>query len=221
VADLTLPVREQEGAAQSRRVRVTGDADAEAADSSTWLAGARAGDEVAFAALYRHAQPRLLRYAITLVGTDAEDITAETWLQVARDLHTFKGDLDAFRGWAARIVRNRSVDHLRAGARRPVRPVDIECLLDRPGSSDTADEAVANISTAAAVALIAALPPDQAEAVVLRAVVGLDAKTAGKVLGKRAGAVRTAAHRGLRTLAQQLGEESGQEFGREEGSPRE
>jgi RNA polymerase sigma-70 factor (ECF subfamily) len=48
------------------------------------------------------------------------------------------------------------------------------------------------------------LPPDQAEAVLLRVVVGLDAESAGKVLGKRAGAVRTAAYRGLRTLASRL-----------------
>ncbi len=48
------------------------------------------------------------------------------------------------------------------------------------------------------------MPPDQAEAVLLRAVLGLDARTAGQVLGKRPGAVRTAAHRGLRTLARHL-----------------
>ena len=60
------------------------------------------------------------------------------------------------------------------------------------------------MSTAAALALIATLPRDQAEAVLLRAVVGLDATAAGKVLGKRAGAVRVAAHRGLRTLARLL-----------------
>ncbi|HTW00386.1 MAG TPA: hypothetical protein VMF87_08790 [Streptosporangiaceae bacterium] len=38
----------------------------------------------------------------------------------------------------------------------------------------------------------------------LRAVIGLDAATAATVLGKRPGAVRTAAYRGLRTLARQL-----------------
>jgi RNA polymerase sigma-70 factor (ECF subfamily) len=48
------------------------------------------------------------------------------------------------------------------------------------------------------------LPSDQAEAVLLRAVVGLDADSAGKILGKRAGAVRTAAYRGLRALAKRL-----------------
>jgi len=38
----------------------------------------------------------------------------------------------------------------------------------------------------------------------LRVVMGLDADRAGKVLGKKAGAVRTAAHRGLRRLAARL-----------------
>lgn len=36
-------------------------------------------------------------------------------------------------------------------------------------------------------------------------VVGLDAKTAAETLGKRPGAVRTAAHRGLKRLAELLG----------------
>jgi len=60
--------------------------------------------------------------------------------------------------------------------------------------------------------LIARLPRDQGEAVLLRAVMGLDAKTAAKVLGKRSGAVRTAAYRGLRGLAAYL-EESGDDAG--------
>jgi RNA polymerase sigma-70 factor (ECF subfamily) len=38
----------------------------------------------------------------------------------------------------------------------------------------------------------------------LRAVMGLDARTAGAVLGKRAGAVRSATQRGLRSLEKVL-----------------
>jgi RNA polymerase sigma-70 factor (ECF subfamily) len=48
------------------------------------------------------------------------------------------------------------------------------------------------------------LPIDQAEAVMLRAVLGLDVAAAAKVLSKRPGAVRMAAHRGLRRLAERL-----------------
>jgi RNA polymerase sigma-70 factor (ECF subfamily) len=80
----------------------------------------------------------------------------------------------------------------------------IEQLVELPGTGDTADSASESISTDAALALIRSLPRDQAEAVLLRVVVGLDAETAGRVLGKRAGAVRTASYRGLRRLAERL-----------------
>jgi RNA polymerase sigma-70 factor (ECF subfamily) len=50
--------------------------------------------------------------------------------------------------------------------------------------------------------MIASLPKDQAEAVMLRVVAGLDVAQTAQVLGKRPGAVRVAAMRGLRRLAQ-------------------
>lgn len=184
-----------------------GDADPETTGDAV-LEAARAGDEGAFAALYRATQPRLIRYAAVLVGQDADDVTADAWLQISRDLRKFEGTELAFRGWAATIVRNRAVDHVRALARRPSIPTELSAL-DTPAPADTESLVAESLSTAAALALIAVLPPDQAEAVLLRVVVGLDAVTAGKVLGKRAGAVRVAAHRGLRTLAARLERERG------------
>jgi RNA polymerase sigma-70 factor, ECF subfamily len=168
------------------------------------LNAARAGNVVAFEAIYRALAPRLSRYARGLVGQDGDDIAAEAWLQIVRDLDRFDGDWDAFRGWAARILRNRAIDHMRAVARRPMRTASVDALLERASADDTAGAAEEALSTAAAVELIASLPPDQAEAVLLRAVVGLDANTAAAVLGKRAGAVRVAAHRGLKSLAGRL-----------------
>jgi RNA polymerase sigma-70 factor, ECF subfamily len=170
------------------------------------LHAARAGNPVAFEAIYRTLTPRLLRYARGLVGQEADDVLAEAWLSIVRDLAQFDGDWDAFRGWTTRIVRNRAIDHLRAAARRPLKSDGLDQLFDEPGPDDTAASAEESLSTAAALELIAQLPPDQAEAVLLRAVVGLDAKTAGSVLGKRAGAVRVSAHRGLKTLARHLEE---------------
>jgi RNA polymerase sigma-70 factor (ECF subfamily) len=173
------------------------------------LQAAQAGNSIAFEAIYRALAPRLSRYARGLVGQDAEDVAAEAWLQIVRDLDNFEGDWDAFRGWAARIVRNRAIDHLRAVARRPARAATLEVLVERAAADDTEGAAEEALSTAEAVDLIASLPPDQAEAVLLRAVIGLDAKAAGAVLGKRPGAVRVAAHRGLRTLAARLGGSNG------------
>ncbi len=154
-------------------------------------------------ALYRDLQPRLLRYATSLVGADADDVTSEAWLQIVRDLPAFAGDLDGFRGWSARIVRNRAMDLLRAGARRPAAQLPTDAP-DPAAPDDTAGTALEQLATAHALQLIAALPPEQSEAVMLRAVVGLDAKSAGEILGKSAGAVRVASHRGLRRLAKVL-----------------
>jgi RNA polymerase sigma-70 factor, ECF subfamily len=171
------------------------------------LAAAQDGDPDAFRLLYRDTQPRLLRYLHTLTGDDAEDIASETWLHIARDLHTFHGDYDSFRGWAATIARHRALDHLRHHTRRPPPiPVPAEDLATLAATDDTASTAIDALTTTTAIRLIATLPPDQAEAVLLRTVLGLDANRAATVLGKRPGAVRTAAHRGLRTLARHLGQ---------------
>ncbi|MEU6075040.1 RNA polymerase sigma factor [Micromonospora sp. NPDC047074] len=166
------------------------------------VAAAQAGDEEAFRFLYRSIQPGLLRYLTVLVGADAEDVASETWLQISRDLPRFTGG--EFRAWTVTIARNRAMDHLRRQRRRPSLPVPVQALAELAGDLDTAERAGETIGTEAALALIATLPPREAEAVLLRAVVGLDAETAGRVLGRRPGAVRTAAHRGLRRLAAQL-----------------
>jgi RNA polymerase sigma-70 factor (ECF subfamily) len=173
-------------------------------DTSTALSRAQAGDEDAFATLYRAIQPGLLRYTRVLVGKDAEDVASEAWLHVARGLASFRGDVDGFRAWTTTIARNRAMDSLRRQHRRPVADIPVEELAPLPGRDDTEGSAVDALATDAALALIARLPPDQAEAVLLRVLMGLDAAAAGRVLGKRPGAVRTAAYRGLRALAHHL-----------------
>jgi RNA polymerase sigma-70 factor (ECF subfamily) len=168
------------------------------------LRAAQAGDGEAFRLLYRDLQPRLLRYLRSLVGAEAEDVASDAWLQIARDLGTFKGDYDRFRGWASTVARHRALDHLRRAGRRPDGGVGLEALTDLVAHDDTERDALERLSTDSAIELICGLPQDQAEAVLLRVVVGLDAKEAGRVLGKRSGAVRTAAYRGLRRLAERL-----------------
>ncbi|HEY3906418.1 MAG TPA: RNA polymerase sigma factor [Streptosporangiaceae bacterium] len=180
----------------------------ELAGFSELVLRAQRGDSDAFRALYRDTQPRILRYLRALVADEAEDIASETWLQVARDLKTFHGDDDHFRGWVSTIARHRALDHKRTASRRlHTIAVPIEDLVGLAASDDTATCAIDAVATTSALRLIATLPHDQAEAVLLRAVVGLQATTAAEVLGKRPGAVRTAAYRGLRTLARYFEEE--------------
>ena len=164
----------------------------------------RAGDAEAFRTVYRSVQAPLLRYLEVLVGPqDAEDVASETWGQAVRDLHRFSGDADGFRGWITTIGRHRALDLLRHRSRRIRADQDL-AGVEVPDPVDLEVRVAEVLTTEAALDLIRRLPRDQAEAVMLRAVMGLDAKAAGAVLGKRAGAVRSATHRGLRSLEQAL-----------------
>lgn len=171
------------------------------------VARAQEGDEAAFAVAYRLVQPGLLGYLRGLVGDDAEDVASDAWLEIARDLGRFRGDGAGFRGWSATIARHRALDHLRRRRVRPRSATLEQDVLELPGPHSTHDQALESLSTEAALRLVRALPRDQAEAVLLRVVVGLDGPAAARVLGKRPGAVRTAAYRGLKRLAQQVGGE--------------
>lgn len=176
----------------------------DSADFSVVLASASVGDEAAFTVLFRAVQPGLLRYLHVLAGQQADDVAAETWVQVVRDLESFSGDGAAFRAWVYTIARHRFLDACRASARRP------ETLVDTPEVPDAAPDAATvaeeMFSTERALALVATLPIEQAEVVMLRVVAGLDVATTAAVTGKTTNHVRVLSHRGLRRLALVLGE---------------
>ncbi len=176
-------------------------------DFDDLLAAARRGDESAFTSLFRSVQPLLLRYLRTVArdgAVAADDVAAETWISVVRGLDRFRGDEDGFRGWVFTIARARLVDARRSARRLPV-PVDAAAeLTERPGAADVPAAVDELMTTEAALELVGRLPPDQAEAVVLRHVVGLDVAQTARVLGKKPGAVRIATMRGLKRLRELL-----------------
>jgi RNA polymerase sigma-70 factor (ECF subfamily) len=169
------------------------------------LAAAAAGDEREFATLWRDLQPGLLRYLQVVAPAVCEDLASETWLEVARALGRFRGGEAGFRSWVFTVARHRMIDWRRREARNPATPLPPGEIPERPWVDDAADTALEAISTRAALALIAELPPDQAEVVTLRLVGGLDVTQVAGIVGKRSGAVRVLCHRGLRRLAERLG----------------
>jgi RNA polymerase sigma-70 factor (ECF subfamily) len=164
------------------------------------LAQAKAGEEAAFTRLFRDVQPALLRY-LRLIAPDADDVAGDTWLQVVGGLDRFRGEEQEFRAWLFTIARHRAADSGRSRARRPAIPLEMTEAEQRPTTSDTADQALEAVSTQAVLELIASLPGDQAEIILLRVVAGLEAREVARIVGKSPGAVRVAAHRGLRKLA--------------------
>jgi len=164
------------------------------------LARARSGDETGFVELWRALQPRLLRYLSVLGCDDPDDVASETWLQVVRDLHTFSGGEAGFRRWLFSVGRHRAVDAARARKRRRASPVagGLEGLAD---DQAVEDQVLDGMSVRSAVALLGGLSRDQAEAVALRMIAGLDTPDVADILRKSPGAVRVSLHRGLRALA--------------------
>jgi RNA polymerase sigma-70 factor (ECF subfamily) len=169
------------------------------------LLAAQAGDENAFAQLWRSLNPPVVRYLRTLAPASAADLASETWLQVIRNLSKFDGGEPAFRAWVFTIARNKVLDAARHDRRRPRASTDEAALDHLRSPDDTAQLAMDNLSTDAALALIATLPRDQAEVIMLRVVAGLDAAAVGVILGKSPGSVRVTAHRGLRRLQELIG----------------
>ncbi len=166
------------------------------------IARARGGDEAAFVVLFRNYQPLLLRYLRGVAFEVSDDIASEVWLDVVRGLEAFTGDEAGFRGWLFTIARRRVIDMRRTRTRRPEIP-----LAEPPDDAvapDAASEVDQSFGTERALALIATLPAEQAEVVLLRVVAGLDVPTVAAIVGRRSATVRVQSHRGLRRLAEIL-----------------
>jgi RNA polymerase sigma-70 factor (ECF subfamily) len=182
---------------------------------SNVLSRAAAGSSDDFAVLYRDINPGLMRYLGVVAQEQAEDVAGETWLAVVKNLASFSGDENSFRSWMFTIARHKLIDVQRKTARRPTTELTAEHDRTGPNAEDTSDVVAEAMSTERALALIAELPTDQAEAVMLRVVAGLDVAQVAAIMERSPGAVRVLSHRGLKRLAQRLSIEG---FSDEEGS---
>src|SRR3954471_18531491 len=83
------------------------------------LLRARSGDEAAFGELVAPYQRELLVHCYRILGSlqDAEDVLQETLLSAWRGLDGFE-ERSSVRTWLYRIATNRSLDAVRANARR-------------------------------------------------------------------------------------------------------
>jgi RNA polymerase sigma-70 factor (ECF subfamily) len=174
-------------------------------DFARVLADAQGGSEDQFAVLWRDTNPALLRYLRVLAPDNAEDIAAETWVHVVRGLPRFIGDEAAWRAWLFTTARRRLIDQARTRKRHPAEALEDVSAAEMPRSPDAAQLALDNLATKSAIALLAQLPPPQAEVIMLRVVAGLDTDAVAELLGKTPGNIRVMAHRGLKKLEDLLG----------------
>jgi RNA polymerase sigma-70 factor (ECF subfamily) len=169
------------------------------------LAGAQGGEAWAAECLFTDLQPRLLRFLRSTEPRAADDLAGEVWLAMANGLRAFEGDLAGFRAWVFTIARRRLADHRRTAARRATDPTDDGFFVARPGTADTAEMVLDQLSAQEAIDLVTSLlPEDQAEVVLLRVVAELDVAHVAEVLDRSPNWVRVTQHRALRRLADRL-----------------
>lgn len=170
-------------------------------DLEPTLAAARAGDDAAFAALYRRFVGVVHGIALARVGpSDADDVVQEAFVAVHRGLASVR-DAAAFPGWVCAVARNAATDRARRKARAPV-TAPLHDHAARPVTHDDGDARRAH-----ALAALQALPEAYRETLVFRLVEGLTGPEIAARTGLTPGSVRVNLCKGLAMLRARLAED--------------
>ncbi len=174
------------------------------------LAAARTGAPWAWEAIYRDLAGSVGGYLRGRGAPDVEDLVSETFLSVAKDIHSFSGDEDAFRSWVFTIAHRRMQDAWRSHGRR-VPVADGEAAQVRAESKwqgNAEDEAMTSMSTMEVDALMSHLTTAQRDVILLRVVGDLSVAQTAHVLDTSEGAVRALQNRALRDLRKVVGDDA-------------
>jgi RNA polymerase sigma-70 factor (ECF subfamily) len=146
------------------------------ADSSL-LERARQGDHTALGMLLSRERDRVLTLCVRLLGerAEAEDAAQEAMLRVALHLHELSCD-DRFGGWSWRIAHRICVDRLRKSRRR-------EQLTAGRGTRSTGDREQSILGRMAVRQVLAAMPEDMSEVLILRE---MEEQTYGEIAARLA-----------------------------------
>ena len=162
------------------------------------------GQPTAIDTLLQQIRPMVVRYCrarlsrITGHYHAADDVAQEVCIAVLSALPRYQDMGRPFASFVFGIASHKVADAMRSAARLAIPTEDLpDGPDDRPGPEETV---VAYLEAERARALLAKLPVNQRELLVLRLLSGLTAEETGRVLGMSPGAVRVAQHRALARL---------------------
>jgi RNA polymerase sigma-70 factor (ECF subfamily) len=156
-------------------------------------------------ALYdaHHRQAIGLAYRILGDLGEAEEVVQEAFLSAWRSGHTYDPSRGSAQTWILSMVRNRSIDVLRARRRRPVQPLAEG--VDPPDATDVPAQAASNLDAASARAALDALPPEQKQVIELAYFGGLSHTEIATQLAAPIGTVKGRIRLGLDRLRVAMG----------------
>jgi RNA polymerase sigma-70 factor (ECF subfamily) len=171
------------------------------------LALVAAGDEQAFAELYRRVAPAVFGLVVKVVRdpAQAEEVTQEVFVELWRTASRFDPARGTARSWVMTCAHRRAVDRVRS-AERAARRDD---LAGRRDQGRPYDEVVEQVETGLERERVrrglAALTDLQREAVVLAYYGGYTHRQIAELLGVPSGTVKTRLRDGLLRLRDHLG----------------
>jgi RNA polymerase sigma factor (sigma-70 family) len=180
-----------------------------AVEGAAVLEAASRGEEWAWSVLYQDLAPRVRGLFRAHAVVHPEDLTGDVFLEVARRIGSFCGDLGGFQAWVFTIAHSRMVDEVRRSARRGEQ-VSLDQVADLCSGDDVAGEVVDRLWREEFFRLATAsqcLTGEQREVLMLRIVGGLSIAETGEALGKSATAVKALLHRAVRSLQQKFAAE--------------
>jgi RNA polymerase sigma-70 factor (ECF subfamily) len=164
----------------------------------------------AMAALLEQLRPGVVRYCRAKLGrvggayTTADDVAQEVCIALLRALPRYRDQGRPFTAFVYAIAAHKVADAQRAAARN-AGPTPVDRLLERPDAAPGPEQQAVSTDLARRLSvLLAQLPEQQREIVVLRVAAGLSAEEVGVIVGMSAPAVRVTQSRALarlRTLA--------------------
>ena len=162
------------------------------------------GDFEAYGELYSIYLDRIYRYVFHQVKDKmtAEDITEEVFIKAWKAIDSCRGKEQTFLPWLYRIAQNQVIDNLRSRRKQPT--IEIETVDTAGGPQLEAEE---DWERQELLGMIACLPQNQRQVIILKFIEGLDNREIADIMGKSQGAIRVSQMRALAKLRKDLGGE--------------
>ncbi len=151
---------------------------------------------------YNYYLPKIYNYVFYKVRNThvAEDIVSDTFLKALKNISKYKNGF--FQAWLFTIARNTVISYYRKNSREILYNYDND--TERPDPETVEDIVTAKESRAELLNIVASLPQNQQDALLLRYTGDLKIKEIACILNKSEGAVKLLLHRGLRNLHSEL-----------------